>query len=186
MYGIPKGSYPFGGFQRQSLWWGLGQRPNKKLNGVWIMNKNKVKIKICNTSFTVSGEDAVEYTLSVAAEVDRDVRSILTSSARISVTEAAILAALNYCDAYKKSEKSVDALRRRNRDYLDSAAKIRLQSEEYRRENIKLKRENEILRQRLVQSSKTNENIPPLSSPVTSVTQTENTVKIEDEEAAEE
>lgn len=150
------------------------------------MNKNKVKVKICNTSFTVSGEDAVEYTLSVAAEVDREVRGILTSSARISVTEAAILTALNYCDACKKSEKSVDALRRRNRDYLDSAARIRLQAEEYKRENIKLQRENEILRQRIMQISKASENVPPLSAPVTSVSQTENTIRIEDEEAAEE
>lgn len=147
--------------------------------------KNKVKVEICNTALTISAEDTVEYTLSVAEEVDREVRSILTSSARISVTEAAVLTALNYCDASKKSEKTIDDLRRRNRDYLDSAARIRLLAEEYRRDNKKLQRENEILRQRLLQLTQTPENLPPLSKPVASVSST-NTVKIEDEEAAEE
>lgn len=147
--------------------------------------KNKVKVEICNTSLTISAEDAVEYTLSVAAEVDREVRSILTSSARISVTEAAVLTALNYCDASKKCEKTIDDLRRRNRDYLDSAARIRLQAEEYKRDNKKLQRENEILRQRLLQLTQTSENLPPLSESVASVCST-NTVRLEDEEAAEE
>lgn len=150
------------------------------------MNKNKIRVRICNTSFTVSSEDAAEYTQAVAAEVDKEVRGILTSSAKISVTEASLLTALNYCDMCRKSEKTIDALRRRSREYLDSAARIRLQAEEYKREVKRLERENKLLRQRLQQLSLQQNGVSPVSAPVTSISKTENTIKLEDEEAAEE
>ena len=146
------------------------------------MGKNKIKIKICNSSFTVSGEDDVEYTLSLAAEVDREVHEIMTSSSRISVTDAALITALNYCDSCKKSEKTIDALRRKNRDYLDSAARIRLQADEYRREVIKLEHENQMLKQRLFKFSPSHTGTQPLSAPIR---KTESSVELEEEEAAE-
>ena len=68
---------------------------------------------------------------------------------RLSVTMAAVLAALDYCDESVKSTESADNLRSQIKDYLEDSSQARMEAEEARREIEKLKKEVQTLRARL-------------------------------------
>ncbi len=60
--------------------------------------RNRVVVKIASTEYTINGEESPEYIQRVAAHVDRKVREIMKADPSLSVTETAMLTALNLCD----------------------------------------------------------------------------------------
>ena len=56
------------------------------------------------------------------------------------MTMAAVLAALDYCDEAVKATESADNLRSQIKDYLEDSSQARMEADEARRENEKLKR----------------------------------------------
>ena len=114
-----------------------------------IMDKKKVRIVICSTEYTVITEDSPEYLHSLAFELDKTLRSIVEGSNRISMTQASVLLALRFLDASKKAEQSTDNIRSQLKEYLQDAAKARIEADDAKRENERLKNEIEILKARL-------------------------------------
>ena len=114
-----------------------------------IMDKKKVRIVICSTEYTVTTEDSPEYLHSLAFELDKTLRSIVEGSNRISMTQASVLLALRFLDASKKAEQSTDNIRSQLKEYLQDAAKARIEADDAKRENERLKNEIEILKARL-------------------------------------
>ena len=59
------------------------------------MNKNKVHVKIGGASYTIVTEDEAEYVETLADEISENMRAIINSNPSLSMTQAAVLVALN-------------------------------------------------------------------------------------------
>ena len=64
----------------------------------------KIKLIIANDEYNISTDNDLDYVAQLGEELNQRITSILNSSTRISVTQAAILTALEYADAAKKGE----------------------------------------------------------------------------------
>ena len=136
------------------------------------MSKNRVKLNICGTDYVITSEDDADYILSVGKEVDKEMSNILKDNTRVSVTMAAVLTALQYCDKLRKSVESTDNMRIQIKDYLEDSSRSRLEAEEARREIERMKREVKTLKNRLEEKDKQknkkedNPDVPqPISKP---------------------
>ncbi len=105
------------------------------------MPANKIRLEVCGTSYVVSTTDTEEYVQSLAEKLDKDMTQLLASSPSASIATAAVITALDYLDALRKSNNAADNMRAQIKDYLEDAAKAKLAAEESRREVERLKRE---------------------------------------------
>lgn len=145
--------------------------------------KIKVRINIAGNEFNVLSQDSENYTISVAKEVDEKITEIRKANHNISVSAAVILAALNFCDCAKKSEKDADNFRKQIKEYLTEAAQKEKEAEELRKENERLKKDIQTYRQRLSEEMPSDNNTAPVSAAVKAV---KKSVMLSDvEEAAE-
>ena len=105
------------------------------------MPARKVRLEICGNNYVISTTDTEEYTLSLAEKLDKQMNEFLATTPSASVTSAAVLCALSYLDELEKSSASADNMRSQIKDYLEDAAKAKLEAEEARRELERLRRE---------------------------------------------
>ena len=115
---------------------------------VMAMAKNRVHLKIGGSAYTVLTDDAPEYVEELAEELDKEMRSIINENPSLSVTQAAVLTALDKADTCKKSTASSDNLRAQIKDYLEDSARARMEVDVARREIERLNREISSLRER--------------------------------------
>ncbi len=113
------------------------------------MEKNRVKLNIAGVDYTIVTDDSPEYTMELGADLDEKIRRALKENSYLSVTQAAVLAALEYADSYKKSEESADNLRSQIRGYVEDYNRAKLETEVARKEVERLNRENQDLRVKL-------------------------------------
>lgn len=118
------------------------------------MEKNKVKLMVCGTEYSILTDDSAEYAAALGDELDEKISKTVKENFSISVTQAAVLAALEYCDLYKKAEKSADNLRGQIKDYLEDSARARMEVEVARREVERLSREVQKLQAKLAAEGK--------------------------------
>ena len=97
------------------------------------MEKNKVSLTIAGSEYVVVSEEEPAYTEELASEVDAKISAILKSS-NLSITQAAILAALDFADEAKKQKAAADNLRSQLKEYLEDAAKAKGERDFYKRE----------------------------------------------------
>lgn len=110
------------------------------------MEKNKIRLKIGGSEFAITTPDDPAYVEKLAEEVNGKMERFIKDTPRLSVTMAAILTALDYCDAYRKSEESADHLRGQIKDYLEDSARARMEADVARREIERLNREMQQMR----------------------------------------
>ncbi|MGN0447879.1 MAG: cell division protein ZapA [Acutalibacteraceae bacterium] len=110
------------------------------------MAANKIKIMITGTEYTVITEEEPEYVLALASELDSKMADIMKGNSYLSVTQAAVLSALDYADECKKSTATADKLRDQIKDYLDDAGKATNKAAVARHETEKLRKEIEALK----------------------------------------
>jgi len=115
---------------------------------VMAMAKNRVHLKIGGSAYTVLTDDAPEYVEELAEGVGKEMRSIIS----LSVTQAAVLTALDKADTCKKSTASSDNLRAQIKDYLEDSARARMEVDVARREIERLNREISSLRERIAEN----------------------------------
>lgn len=113
------------------------------------MNKNRIQVRIGGASYTIVTEDDEEYVENLAEAVDRNIKEVCNANPTLSVTQAAVLVALDQADACKKASASSDNLRVQIKDYLEESARARMEVEVARREVERLNREIADLRERL-------------------------------------
>lgn len=113
------------------------------------MEKNKVQVKIGGASYTIVTEDEPEYVETLAEEINETMRSICNANPSLSMTQAAVLVALDNADASKKATASADNLRAQIKDYLEDSARARMEVDVARREVERLNREISELRNKL-------------------------------------
>lgn len=110
------------------------------------MPTNKIRLEICGSTYVISTTDQEDYTLSLATKLDKSMNEFLTVTPQASVTTAAVMTALSYLDELEKSSASADNMRSQIKDYLEDAAKARMEAEDVRRELDRLRRELSYLR----------------------------------------
>lgn len=101
--------------------------------------KNKLKAVICHKEYTLMSEESQEYTERLAQKLDAQVYSLIKKSPSLSITDAALLTALDYLDELEKSGQNIDNIRSQIKEYVDDAARARNQANDVQRENLLLK-----------------------------------------------
>lgn len=131
------------------------------------MSKNRIKLNICGCECVISSEDSENYMRSVGDEVQKAITGLMDKNGRISVTMAAMISALSYCDESHKNSAAAENLRSQIKDYLEDSSKARMEAEEARKEMERLKREIQTLRSRLsdeeTAETPPTEKMPPLA-----------------------
>ena len=93
------------------------------------MEKKKVKLTICGAEYVINSGEKDQYMVELGNEVDEKITSILRQNPRISVTQAAVLAALEFADAQRKANMDAENLRSSIQDYLNDAGRARTECE---------------------------------------------------------
>ena len=102
------------------------------------MPVTKVKLTICGSNYIVSTTDSEEYVNQLAERLDTDMTEIMTQNPSASVAASAVISALSYLDELNKNASSTDNMRAQIKDYLEDAAKAKLDAENARRQVEKL------------------------------------------------
>jgi len=110
------------------------------------MAANKVKLTIMGTDYSVIAEDDPKYVQLLGKELDAKMDGVIKANGRLSVTQAAVLSALDYADESKKATATADRLREQIKDYLDDASAAKSKADISRHETEKYKKEVEGLR----------------------------------------
>ena len=115
--------------------------------------QNKVKVRIIGREYTLGTDNSEEYTLSLAAELDARMNSMLSESGSLSGIDVAILCALDAMDDLKRASANADNIRLQLGEYVASADRARSNAESYKKEISSLKKRIEELEERLKQKS---------------------------------
>ena len=107
---------------------------------VCMAAQNKVRVEICGSRYVVSSNEPVEYVKRLANAIESKVKHFMDSSPNVT---------LNYADLYEKSEQNADHIRSQLTEYLEDSTRAKLEIDEYKRENEKLRKEIDILRQNI-------------------------------------
>lgn len=130
------------------------------------MSKNRIKLNICGCECVIGSDDSESYVRSIGDEVEKAMEDIISKNERVSITMAAIITALSYCDDSRKASSGADNLRSQIKDYLEDSSHARTEAEEAKHEIDRLKREIQTLRSRLsedggVKNTEVSEEAPP-------------------------
>lgn len=75
------------------------------------MDKTKVKLRICDIDCTITSDDNEEYVRTIGGEIDRAISAVLKKNDRISLSMAAIITAMTYCDDSDKAKAELAELK---------------------------------------------------------------------------
>ena len=113
------------------------------------MPANKIRLTIAGSNYVLWSNDSEEYVQGLAERLDNDMAAVMSTNPTVSVTASAVLSALDYLDELEKSTAGTDNMRSQIQNYLEDAAKAKLDAEEARREAERLREENQRLREEL-------------------------------------
>ncbi len=101
----------------------------------------KIRLLIAGEEYNIGTDDDLDYVAELGAELDKRISSLMSSNVRISVTQAAIVTALECLDQAKKSEVTSENLRAQIQEYLEDAARARTDVEIAKREFERVSKE---------------------------------------------
>jgi len=99
--------------------------------------KNKVTVSIAGQEYTMVAAEDEAYVRKVAAHVDGQVREVMAQG-RLSLTDVAILSAMNIADQYFREQAASENLRRQIKEGLEESARLKNELSECKREIFKL------------------------------------------------
>ena len=105
------------------------------------MEKENVVVHIAGNDYTILTDEEPTYVLALAGTLDKDISDIVKSNRRLSMTQAAILAALDYADKAAKESEAADNLRGQIKEYLEDSARYKMEAEVARRDVERLQKE---------------------------------------------
>lgn len=133
------------------------------------MSRNAVKISIMDAEYIVRSDDDEAYIRQTAAEVESKIKEVMKDHRTLSAMSASILASLDYCDQAKKSTEDAENLRIKIKECLEDSSSFRMDLDEARRENERLKKEINMLRARFTgDSDVSSDNAPGKAYPIKS------------------
>lgn len=101
---------------------------------------NRVTVTIGGQSYTLVATEDGAYIKDVAAYVNRELDDVMENG-KLSLSNAAVLTAMNIADKYFKERGISDNLRRQLKDYLDETARVKLELAESKRQIFKMQNE---------------------------------------------
>lgn len=101
--------------------------------------KNRITVTIGSRDYTLIAQEEESYVRKVASHVEEKMEDMMRSS-RLSVTDAAVLTALNIADDYFKMAETSENLRTQLKEYLEEASKMKLELSEAKRALFKLQK----------------------------------------------
>ena len=110
------------------------------------MEKTKVKLSICGNDYYIATDDDPKYVQELGNALDERLTKIVHENSRLSITQAAILASLDYADIAKKASDTADNLRSQIKEYLEDSARYKMEAEVARRDIERLNKEIQLLR----------------------------------------
>lgn len=113
------------------------------------MEKNRVSLKIFGNSYSILTEDDPEYVEQLGELINKEMHNISNESPTLSQTQCAVLVALDQADACKKANSEAVNLRVQIKDYIEDAARAKLEVDVARREIERLNREISTLRNKI-------------------------------------
>lgn len=105
------------------------------------MDKVRVTLNICGNDYNITTDEDAAYVEKLGARLDEDLTKIIKDNSRLSITQAAILAALDYADEASKATATADNLRGQIKEYLEDSARYKMEAEVAKREVERLQRE---------------------------------------------
>ncbi|WP_084234256.1 cell division protein ZapA [Papillibacter cinnamivorans] len=99
--------------------------------------KNRILVTIGGREYTFVASEEDGYVQKVASYVDGKMKEIVSES-HVALTDAAVLTAANIADEYFKSMETAENLRRQLKEYLEEAARTKMELSELKRELSKL------------------------------------------------
>lgn len=100
-------------------------------------------VKIGNMELRVCSSESQEYTNEIAEQVNKKIQEMTGENVSVSVTTAALLTAMDFCDELMKYKANTDNMRVQLKSYMDEASKATAERDEARRLAEKYK--NDIL-----------------------------------------
>lgn len=94
---------------------------------------NKVTVTIAGQEYTLVAAENAAYMEKVAGHVDVKMTEVL-EGAKVSISDAAVLAALNVADEYFKELEAGEKLRAQIKGYLEELTELKLQLSEAKRQ----------------------------------------------------
>ncbi|MFV0402085.1 MAG: cell division protein ZapA [Oscillospiraceae bacterium] len=105
---------------------------------------NKVNIQVYGARYPISTNEDSGYVLDLGKELDQAVHGLMNNGKGLSFNDALVLLSLSYLDSSKKAERSADHLREQIAEYLEEAAKARLELSEARAELERMQRDQQL------------------------------------------
>ena len=88
--------------------------------------KQKITVSIAGQEYTMVAEEDEAYVQRCAAMVDSQVREVM-GGARLGLSDAAVLAAMNIADQFYREQDASENLRRQIKSYLDEISDLKRQ-----------------------------------------------------------
>lgn|GEM_PF-417007 len=110
---------------------------------------NKISLNIAGFNLIINTQEDEAQVRKLNDTLNEDLRQILTQNPSASITNAALLCALDYLDRYDKATHSANNMRDQIKDYMSDASNAKLQFDDQVRKNGELAAEIENLRARI-------------------------------------
>ena len=105
------------------------------------MGITKARIRIGGADYLLTTDGDVNYLRYVADEVDISMTTLMKENHRLSMTQAAVLCALQFADDKHKEEEKALTIRKEIQDYMEDASKAKTDAEVSKREVDRLNKE---------------------------------------------
>ncbi|WP_295152731.1 cell division protein ZapA [uncultured Ruminococcus sp.] len=109
------------------------------------------KVNIMGKEYNLTSEENKDYTERLAAALDKRIRTMRSRFGSLSVTDCAVLTALDCMDELGQSNRNIDNIRTQIKDYVDDAGRARNQAAAAQREIKALKERIEQLENELAE-----------------------------------
>ena len=109
------------------------------------------KVTIMGKEYNLTSEDNKDYTERLAEALDKRIRSMRARFSSLSVTDCAVLTALDCMDELGQSNRNIDNIRTQIKDYVDDAGRARNQAAAAQREIKALRERVELLEKELAE-----------------------------------
>ena len=109
------------------------------------MDKTKVKLRICDIDCTITSDDNEEYVRTIGDEIDRAISAVLKKNDRISLSMAAIITAMTYCDESAKAKAELAELKTLDKNRSNEYERLKQAAETAQTEAEQLRSELQVL-----------------------------------------
>ncbi len=105
------------------------------------MEKTRVTLTICGNEYNIFADEDPKYMEDLGERVNDTLTKIVKDNSRLSITQAAILAALDFADEATKATATAENLRGQIKEYLEDSARYKMEAEVAKREVDRLQKE---------------------------------------------